>query len=92
VAFTFANRLGTRARRMADLHRNRSTLHKLSFACPRTVSQDGPAASGFGVYRTARTRRTTPLLMEIPKANAIGCAIRGQPPGRIPLMSMTAVA
>jgi hypothetical protein len=35
---------------MADWHRNKSTLHRLSFACPRTVSQDGPAASGFGWY------------------------------------------
>src|ERR1700730_4665686 len=68
------------ARRMADSHRNRSTLHKLSFACPRTVSHDGPAASGFGRYRTARMRRTTSLLMGIPNARAICCAIRGFPP------------
>src|SRR5713226_3291958 len=26
--------------------------HKLSVACPRTVSQDGPAKPGFGWYRT----------------------------------------
>ena len=30
-------------------------------------------------YRTARMRRTTSLLMGMPKAKAICCAIRGQP-------------
>src|ERR1700694_5401231 len=67
------------ARRMADSHRNRSTLHKLSFACPRTVSQDGPAVSGFGWYRTSRMRRTTSLFMGMRKARVICCAIRGPP-------------
>jgi hypothetical protein len=64
---------------MADSHRNRSTLHRLSFACPRTVSHDGPAAFRFGVYRTARMRRTTSLFMGMSKAKVICCAIRGQP-------------
>jgi hypothetical protein len=61
-----------------DSHRNRSTLHKRSFACPRTVSQDGPDC-GFGWYRTARMRRTTSLFMGMPKARVICCAIRGHP-------------
>jgi hypothetical protein len=52
------------------------------FASPRTVSHDGPAASGVGWYRTARMRRTTSLFKGIPKAKAICCAIRGQPPSR----------
>ena len=38
-----------------------------------------PAASGFGWYRAARMRRTTSLLMGIPKARVIWCAIRGHP-------------
>ena len=54
-------------------------LHKLSFAWPSTVSQDGPAASGFGVYRTARMRRTTSLFIGMPNANVICCAMRGHP-------------
>ena len=29
-------------RRIADSHRNKSTLHRLSFIWPRNVSQDGP--------------------------------------------------
>ena len=37
----------------------------------RTVSQDGPTESGFGRYRAARMRRTTSLLMGIPKASVI---------------------
>src|SRR5262245_3186238 len=45
--------------RTADSHRNRSTLHRLSFAWPRTVSHDGPQDSGVGTYRAARIRRTT---------------------------------
>jgi len=40
---------------------------------PSTVSQDGPAESGFGSYRTARMRRTISLLMGIPNASAIWC-------------------
>jgi hypothetical protein len=63
----------------ADSHRNRSRLHRLSFAWPRTVSQDGPFESGAGGHRAARIRRTTSLLMGMPKAKAICCAIRGQP-------------
>jgi hypothetical protein len=43
------------------------------------VSQDGPAESGPGWYRTARMRRTTSLLTGMPNANVICCAIRGQP-------------
>ena len=43
------------------------------------MSQDGPAESGFGWYRAAKMRRTTSLLMEIPKARVICCAIRGHP-------------
>jgi len=66
-------------RRTAVSDRNKSRLHRLSVACPRTVSQDGPAESGLGSDRTARLRRTTSLLMEMPKAKAICCAIRGQP-------------
>jgi hypothetical protein len=46
---------------------------------PRTVSQDGPAESGFGWYRAASMRRTTSLSMGIPKASVIWCAIRGHP-------------
>src|ERR1700687_3675304 len=41
---------------------------------------DGPAGSGFGCYRTVKMRRTTSLLMGIPKARVICSAIRGQPP------------
>ena len=39
----------------------------------------GPAESGFGWYRTARMRRTTSLLMGMPNASVIWCAIRGHP-------------
>jgi hypothetical protein len=41
-------------------------------------TEDGPAESGAGWNRTARMRRTTSLLIGIPKARAI-CSIRGQP-------------
>jgi len=38
-----------------------------------------PAMSGVGWYRAASMRRTTFLLMGIPKARVICCAIRGHP-------------
>jgi hypothetical protein len=56
-------------RRTADSHRKRSRLHRLSFVCPRSVSQDGRAESGVGWYRTARMRRTTSLLIGRRKRN-----------------------
>ena len=42
-------------------------------------SHDGPSASGFGVYRTVRMRRTTSLFIGMPKANVICWAMRGHP-------------
>ena len=54
-------------------------LHRLSFACPRNVSQDGPPEWGAGRECVASTRRTTSLSMSTAKASAICCAIRGQP-------------
>ena len=36
-------------------------------------------ADGFGVYRTARMRRTTSLFIGMPKANVICWAMRGHP-------------
>ena len=66
-------------RKIADSHRNRSMLQRLSFVCPRKVSHEGPHESGSGWYRTARMRRTTSLSIAMPKARAICCAIRGQP-------------
>src|SRR5712691_4386893 len=42
-------------------------------------AEHSPAESGFGWYRAARMRRTTSLLMGIPKARVICCAIRGHP-------------
>jgi Transposase IS116/IS110/IS902 family len=58
-------------RRTADSHRKRSRLHRLSFVCPRSVSQDGPVESGAGRYRTARIRRTRSLLLGRSKARVI---------------------
>ena len=54
-------------------------LHRLSFACPRNVSQDGPPEWGAGRECVASTRRTTSLSMSTAKASAICWAIRGQP-------------
>jgi hypothetical protein len=72
-------------RRTADSHRNRSRLHRLSFARPRAMSQDGPAESGFGRYRAARMRHTTSLLIGIPKAKANLLRDPWTTPGRISL-------
>jgi hypothetical protein len=66
------------ARRAADSHRNKSRLHRLSFVCPSAVSQDDAAESDAGAGRSARMRRTTSLLIGIPKAKAICCAMRGR--------------
>ena len=54
-------------------------LHRLSFACPRNVSQAGPPAWGAGRECVASTRRTTSLSMSTATASAICWAIRGQP-------------
>ena len=40
--------IGVRVRSIADSHRNMSTLHRLSFAWPRSVSHEGPLAPGSG--------------------------------------------
>ena len=45
------------------------------------VSQEGPLPSADGWYWAARIRRTTSLLIDIPKANSICLAIRGHPHG-----------
>jgi hypothetical protein len=66
-------------RKVADSHRNKSTLHRLSFIWPRKVSQDGPPVPGAGRNGTAIIRRTTSLSISIPKAKVTCCAILGHP-------------
>ena len=66
-------------RSISDSQRNRSMLQRLSFACPRNVSHEGPLESGSGRQWAARTRWTTSLSISISKARLIDCAIRGQP-------------
>src|ERR1700694_1973410 len=69
------------ARRMADSHRNRSTLHKLSFACPRTVSQDGRRVR----FRVVPNGENAPHhILVHGNAEGQGDLLR-EPPGRIPL-------
>src|SRR5207249_11526889 len=45
-------------RKVSDSQRKRSALHKLSFACPRNVSQEGPDPDP-GRKCIAKIRRTT---------------------------------
>jgi hypothetical protein len=66
-------------RSVADSHRNRSVLYRLSFACPKNVSHDGPFESDSGRYFVASTRRTMSLSISISKASPIWRAILGHP-------------
>jgi hypothetical protein len=65
--------------RVADSHRNRSTLHKLSFACPRTGNQDGPPRPASAGTERRECVARHPWFMGMPTAKAICCAIRGHP-------------
>ena len=76
-----------------DSHRKRSTLHRLSFAWPRKVSQEGPDLSpGSGLSCRAKTRRTTSLPISTPKVRAMIIAIRGHPKRGLRCLSATIAA
>src|SRR5262252_11047751 len=62
---------------VSDSRRNRSTLHKLSFVCPRNVSHDGPELDS-GRKCSARILRTTSLSMSTPNASETCWALRRQ--------------
>ena len=62
-----------------DSHRNKSTLQRLSLVCPRKLSHDGLSSPGNCCGCTDNIRLTTSLLMNVPNAILICCAIRGHP-------------
>jgi hypothetical protein len=62
-----------------DSHRNRSRLHKLSFICSINVSQEGPPSVDVGRKCRTGIRRTTSLLIDVPKATLICSAMCGYP-------------
>jgi hypothetical protein len=67
------------------------TLHKLSFACPRTVSHDGPAPSAFGVC-TERRECVAPHPCSWNRRPSRSVARFVDSPCRIPLFMSTTAA